>query len=201
MSRRSGWIAAGLLALALAALPWLSRSGPTAKPAAPTTAALQLAAPDIAHAATQPLVRTVALSGSVQALRSALVKARVAAELKVLDLREGEPVRAGQVLARLDDTEFAWRLRQAEDQAANARTPARVVPLSALRLDGARPALLLVQDRRVKRVDLTPGDRGLASFGGAPEPALAVGDAVPESAVVLRGSVGLLASGTPVALP
>ncbi len=370
MSRRSGWIAAGLLALALAALPWLSRSGPSAKPAAPTTAALQLAAPDIAHAATQPLVRTVALSGSVQALRSALVKARVAAELKVLDLREGEPVRAGQVLARLDDTEFAWRLRQAEDQAANARaqleiaeralannralvgqgfisqhalqtsesnlagaratlaaaqaaveiarksvrdsvltapidgivaqrfvqpgerlgvdarvleivdlgalelaaalapaevaalrpgqrarlnveglvepvgarvtriapatqagtravmvylaldgapglrhglfaqgevevarTPARVVPLSALRLDGARPALLLVQDRRVKRVDLTPGDRGLASFGGAPEPALAVGDAVPESAVVLRGSVGLLASGTPVALP
>ena len=86
-----------------------------------------------------------------------------------------------------------------------SRSPARVVPLSALRTDGARPAVLVVAQGRVQRVDVTPGARGLASFGGTPEPAVAVGDAsgnaLSEGSVVLRGSVGLLADGTPVALP
>jgi hypothetical protein len=80
-----------------------------------------------------------------------------------------------------------------------------VVPLSALRSDGARPAVLVAEPAaegaRVRRVEVVPGERGLAAFGGAPEPAVAVGDALPEGAVVLRGSVGLLPDGTPVALP
>ena len=42
-------------------------------------------------------------------------------DVREVTVREGDRVAAGQVLARLDDTEYQWRLRQAEDQAAAAR--------------------------------------------------------------------------------
>ncbi|RVT51023.1 efflux RND transporter periplasmic adaptor subunit [Rubrivivax albus] len=375
-ARRRGWLIAGaVLAVVAAAVAWRATRAPAAASAPPPAsqvaeATVRLAASDLTRATMQPLARTVAVSGSVQALRTAMVKARIAAELRQLDVREGDTVRAGQVIGRLDDTEAAWRLRQAEDQAASAqaqltiaertlannrvlvtqgfistnalqtsesnvaaaratlaaaqaaaelarksvrdavltapiggqvaqrlaqpgervgvdariveivdlsalelaaplapadvaplsvglpatltveglaapvagriariapstqagtravmvyvaldgapglrhglfaqgsvevaRAPARVVPLTAMRTDGARPAVLVVADGRVKRVDVTPGERGLAPFGGTLEPAVAVGDALPEGAVVLRGSVGLLADGTPVTLP
>lgn len=349
------------------------RAASSAPPAAAASApppSIQLAASDLAQATTLPMARTVAVSGSVTALRTAMVKARIAAELRTLDVREGESVRAGQVIGRLDDTEASWRLRQAEDQAANAKAqleiaertlannqalvtqgfistnalqtsesnlaaaraslaaaqaaaeiarksvrdavitapiagqvsqrlaqpgerlgvdariveivdlsalelaapvapaevaalrvgmpaqltvegrsapvpgrvahiaPAtqagtravmvylaldaapglrhglfaqgeielargleRVVPLSALRVDGARPAVLVAEGGRIRAVDVKPGARGLASFGATPEPAVTVGEALPEGAVVLRGSVGALAAGTAVTLP
>jgi RND family efflux transporter MFP subunit len=366
-------IGAVVLVVVLAGGWWL-RQRAARTPAAPVVAvapaAIRLAPGDLTRAATLALARTVELSGSVQSQRTALVKAKVAAELKSLELREGQSVRAGQVIGRLDDTEFRWRLRQAEDQAASAaaqleiaeRTlannralvsqgfisvnalqtsesnvagaratlaaaraavelarkavddtvlsapiagqvaqrfaqpgervgidgrileivdlsllelaapaapaevaplrpgqpatltveglatpvsgriariapatqagtravmvyvaldavpglrhglfaqgrveiasaPARVVPLTALRLDGARPAVLAVSDGAVRRLEVTPGERGLASFGSEPEPAVAVGDGLAEGTPVLRGSVGVLADGTAVQLP
>lgn len=94
-------------------------SAPAAAASAP--AAIELAASDLARASTQDLVRTVELSGGLAAVETAMVKARLAAELRSLTVREGDTVRAGQRIAQLDDTEARWRLRQAEDQVAAAQ--------------------------------------------------------------------------------
>lgn len=83
--------------------------------------AVELAATDVVRAARTELIATLPVSGGLKAVNSAVVKAKVAAELKELLVREGDRVKAGQLIGRLDDTEYRWRLRQAEDQAAAAQ--------------------------------------------------------------------------------
>ena len=92
--------------------------------AAPASApsALDLGAADVTTARTLELSRTLPLSGGLKAVNSAIVKARVAAEVKTLTVREGDAVKAGQVIGRLDTSEFELRVRQAEQAAVSART-------------------------------------------------------------------------------
>ena len=123
MSRRKAWVVglvlvALLAALALRLLPVLRPAPPAAAPAAQ---AIELAAGDVARAERAELVRRLDITGSLKAVHSAVVKARVAAELKTLTVREGDRVTAGQLIGQLDATEFQWRLRQAEDQARAAQ--------------------------------------------------------------------------------
>ena len=69
----------------------------------------------------QTLTEGVSVSGSLRAVQSAWVKARVAGELQDFQLREGDAVKAGQVMGRIDPTEFERRLRQAQEQAEAAK--------------------------------------------------------------------------------
>ena len=93
-----------------------TRSGPGLGPG------LELSAADVLVAKPLELVRTLEVSGGLKAVNSAFVKARVAAEVKEMSVREGDPVKAGQLLGRLDATEFNLRLRQAEQQAISAKS-------------------------------------------------------------------------------
>ncbi len=98
--------------------------GPAAVAASAASAAqpvLQLAEQDLLRARRTELARGIEVSGTLEAVDSALLKARVAGELQKLAVREGDSVKAGQVLAQIDPTEFDWRLRQAEQQAAAAK--------------------------------------------------------------------------------
>ena len=81
----------------------------------------QLGPQDVVMVQTLALDQTVALSGSLRALQTAVIKARSAGELQGLTKREGDAVRAGEVVARIDSTEAQARVRQAEQQAAAAQ--------------------------------------------------------------------------------
>jgi membrane fusion protein, multidrug efflux system len=73
-----------------------------------------------------PLNQTVAVSGSIKALQSAVVKARVAGELQGLNKREGQSVSEGEVVARVVSPDAGARVRQAEQQAQAAKAQADI---------------------------------------------------------------------------
>jgi RND family efflux transporter MFP subunit len=84
-------------------------------------AVVELATTDVVRAEARELQRGLPISGSLKAVNSAFVKARVAGELQGLTLREGDAVQAGQVVATVDATEGRARLKQAQEQADAAR--------------------------------------------------------------------------------
>ncbi len=88
----------------------------------PVVLPLQLGEADVWRVQTVNFSRTLAVSGGLKAVQSAVLKAKVAAEVKSLSVREGDTVKAGQVVGQLDTTEFDWRLRQAEQSAASSRS-------------------------------------------------------------------------------
>ncbi len=132
---RTAKIGAGVALLLVVAglLGWrfMSTRSSAGAPAAPNAAAsaplaLDLATTDLATVRRAELSTMLAISGGLRAIDSAMVRAKVAAEVKELPVREGDAVQRGQIVARLDDTEYQWRLRQAEDQAAAAKAQAEI---------------------------------------------------------------------------
>ena len=91
---------------------------------------IALAASDLVRVKTLELQQTVLISGPIKAVNTALVKARVPGELRDLTVREGDAVRVGQVLARIDPTESDARLRQARQQAAAAKAQVAIAQRS-----------------------------------------------------------------------
>lgn len=82
---------------------------------------VELSPADLVPAKTRELTLRLPVSGALKAVNSAVVKARVAGELRDFTVREGELVKAGQIVARIEPTEYQARLRQAQQQAASAK--------------------------------------------------------------------------------
>ena len=126
------WIKWGLAALLLALIAAsivrtlsereAKQQALSAQTAQPTPTVVELAATDVTQATTQPLSLGLPISGALKAVNSAMVKARVAGELQGLTLREGDRVQAGQIIARVDATEYQARVQQAQEQADAAKT-------------------------------------------------------------------------------
>ena len=89
-----------------------------AAPAAASTAikntTLEFLPQEIFKVTPTELKQTMALSGALRAVDQASVKARVAAEVREVLVREGESVTAGQILVRMDTSEFQARVDQAK---------------------------------------------------------------------------------------
>jgi len=85
--------------------------------------ALQFGAGDIAFVESRPLARWLPVSGTLQAVRQTVVKAKVAGDIAGLKVREGEAVRAGQIVAHIDSPDLKSRLvdRQGAVESAHAQ--------------------------------------------------------------------------------
>lgn len=134
MKRWTKWAVAGLVVLLIAGgvLRALSarkaqQQALAASSAAPDMGLVELAATDVVKAQEREVVQGLPVSGSLKAVNSAVIKARVAGELQGLAVREGDVVKAGQVIARIDAAEYQSRVRQAREQAESAKAQVDVV--------------------------------------------------------------------------
>jgi len=128
MTRRSWkWLLIALVVLLVGVSAARVLSARKAQQAAVAAAAapkvqtvVELAPGDVIAASAVELTQGLPISGSLKAMQSALVKARAAGELQALTLREGDPVKAGQLVGRIEATEYQARVRQAQEQAQAA---------------------------------------------------------------------------------
>jgi RND family efflux transporter MFP subunit len=88
----------------------------TVKTTAPAASTIELSASDVVKVQAMDMVQGLPVSGTLKASQSAMLKARVVGELMDLTVREGDWVKAGQVIARIDPTEYQARERQAKQQ-------------------------------------------------------------------------------------
>lgn len=121
------WIVIGIIVLALGAGVIRAVSNKRAKQeaaSAPIASVTQveLASTDVLKAEIRDITQGLPVSGTVKAVNYAVIKARVAGELKEIVAREGDVVKAGDVLARIDPTEYQRRWQQANESASAAKS-------------------------------------------------------------------------------
>ena len=118
--RKSFWIIAIVLLLAAVGARGFVKSR---QASASAQASAQVEAPplqflpsDLLTVTPRDLRQTLSVTGSLRAINQAAVKARVAGEVREVLVREGEAIVAGQVLVRMDESDY--RARQAQSEAA-----------------------------------------------------------------------------------
>ncbi|HEY0843929.1 MAG TPA: efflux RND transporter periplasmic adaptor subunit [Noviherbaspirillum sp.] len=126
LKRRSFWIILVVsLLVAGVAGAMLKKRGQQQANAIPTVAqapaVLEFLPTDVMQLKAGELRRLMPLSGSLRAVNQASVKAKVGGEVREVLVREGEAVKAGQVVIKMDTSDYQARV----DQAAGALQAAR----------------------------------------------------------------------------
>ncbi|MBT9513405.1 MAG: efflux RND transporter periplasmic adaptor subunit [Acidovorax sp.] len=129
MKRWIPWMAAAIAVVLLGSGVWRAMAARQAQQKALSEASaqraeapMQLGADEVLPVQQLNLPLGVPVSGALRAVDSAMVKARVGGELQGLTVREGDSVKTGQEVARIDPTEARARLRQAQQQADAAKS-------------------------------------------------------------------------------
>ena len=91
-----------------------------------TQVSVEVGASDLVSVQSLDLAQGLSISGPLKAVNSAMVKARVPGELLGLTLREGDSVKAGQIIAHIDATESQARVQQARQQAQAAKAQTEI---------------------------------------------------------------------------
>ena len=123
-----------------------------------TQTQIEITPVDVVTAQNRQLTQGLDISGTVKAVNYAVIKARVPGEVKSISVREGDTVKAGQVLAQIDPVEYQHRWQQAQEQALAAKAQLEI----AQRQWDSNKAL--VEQGFISKVAL---DNSQASYQGA----------------------------------
>lgn len=121
MKRTLKFVVAAGAAAALAAAGYAAVRSKRAEPKPPAAAVAEFLQNDLYMVEPGALEKSLPLTGSLMPLTEATVKAKVAGELVAVTVREGESVKQGQMLARIDLTEVQARVAAREADVAAAR--------------------------------------------------------------------------------
>jgi RND family efflux transporter MFP subunit len=112
-------VAAGAVGGAVALQAQKKADAERSRPKGPV--ALEFAPGDLVRVEARPLARWLPVSGTIQPVRQATVKAKVPGEVRHMAVREGEAVRAGQPIARIDTSDLEARLAERQGALESAR--------------------------------------------------------------------------------
>ena len=126
LKRRAFWITLAVLLLAAGVAGAMLKKQGTARTvpiqsAAQTPAVMEFLPTDLLAVKTGDLRQLMPLTGSLRAVNQASVKAKVAGEVREVLVREGEAVKAGQVLVKMDTSDYHARVEQAKGALQAAR--------------------------------------------------------------------------------
>jgi len=96
-----------------------AQEGRDADKGAPVT--LEFAPADLTTVEATPLNRFLPVSGTMQPVRQATVKAKVSGDVRQITVRDGDAVQAGQVLVRVDTADLDARLIERQGQLESAK--------------------------------------------------------------------------------
>jgi membrane fusion protein (multidrug efflux system) len=107
-----GLVAALCIVGAAAASVALRASKAPKEDASDVPVTLQFAAADVAYVGPRSLTRWLPLSGTLQPIDQTTAKAKVSGEVRQVTVREGDAVKAGQVIVRFDTADLEAKLTE-----------------------------------------------------------------------------------------
>ncbi len=157
----------------------------TALATQPVQPTIELTATDVVTIKSRNLAQGLTISGSLKAVNSVVIKARVPGELQGLVVREGDLVKAGQVIARVDANEYTSRVKQAQEQADAARAQ---IDIAQRQYDNN---LALVQQGFISKTALDTSSSNLAAAQANYKAAMASADVARKSVedTILRSPI------------
>ncbi len=116
LQRRTLWIIGAVVVLLLVVITVVFKKRATLNETAAQVSAsvsMEFLPTDVTQVKQGDLRKILPLSGALRAVNQVIIKAKVSADVREVLVREGESVKAGQILIRMDASEYQAKLDQA----------------------------------------------------------------------------------------